>query len=353
MCVIVSGITLTNGAGSNVSADIKNIASSVEKGSNAAKFSLDSKHKEFYDLADLKDYVNFDFNLPSFIPDGYNLNMIKLDETADNNQDIEISWFNKEHKYFVLEVSKANLLDEYKNSKTKNFDLSVKKEQMQVGNTSGTGVSLNYTYPEGMKSDAKAFVWKDNGMFYNLVYSQGAEGAVPVIVLSNNDLNKIVTSLKNFREVKYSSDYGDKNLSIYSEKDMNKAEEILGFTPKFPLKISDNYALTGAKVNYGNALCLTYNNKLLISQTKGTSTFEKIIKEDDSDLVKNSSFKRDSLHKVTINNIITYYRHIDKNDFHGAEVVYFWTRDGISYSTTIPGNDENHKIIESVLDSLM
>lgn len=246
----------------------------------SAKSNLEFNMKKtyFYSMERALDFVDFEFNLPDYLPKdfesasvsgGYELYHIY---PRDNNRLCMDFWKNSKtsENHFIFIVSDkdiaSSIKDDYRNTEKQKLQLS--EEPMSIGSKSGVNLTVHIDWTNGIsenpakttgKDDGfteKYFIWKDCGTWYALNYyesivSHDEDSDFIRSTDISNELEKIMDSMKPFEEilnVDYSSKVFEKYLQIYGEKDVEKAESMIGFRPKFPLELPKGFVPVFADV---------------------------------------------------------------------------------------------------------
>lgn len=258
---------------------------------------------------------------------------------------------------------------------TENLKIESEEQQMNLEEINGFCVTVITTSPtktmengyirEESQDVDKYFAWKNDGLWYSIKYNsilniKGKESKNELDI-SQDNVEKIVKSIKYLEEIR-NVDYYVKGMvstecpvmSIYDKEDLEKAKNIIGFNPKFPLKINEDININDAtvqisvdsdiknnKINY--EIDNFYSNKngsITFNQGKTSKNYEDIKKngyfiEDSTEDNKPKQIKTD---KLVINNKEV-FKYIE-NEYISA-LTYVWKEDGIYYSVTFFRNFEN------------
>ncbi|WP_053956065.1 M56 family metallopeptidase [Inediibacterium massiliense] len=258
--ILLSSITLTN-------AQIKY---------SNQEFNLNTSNKHFNTLERAMDFVDFDFKVPDFITNKYTFGDISLHKDQLN---ISFDVANVvDTSAFRLIISKTKLLDHKISNDTSigtyGEKISTKTilEPMIIGNIHGTRVTTQTHFEwtkEGIQKleknntknskripisnfILKDFIWEDNGIWYSINYyckDTSYYGDSSERQVSQDDMKVILSSLKYPKELQnmsYESESWKNHLYIYGSKDLKRAQNILGFIPKFPLQLPGKFTATSS-----------------------------------------------------------------------------------------------------------
>jgi bla regulator protein BlaR1 len=235
--------------------DISNDDSSLED----IKFQINRSDKSFNNLKRAKDFIDFDFKVPDFLPDTYQFEGINVfKELVDSENRIDIYFTGGEnHKYrFTYTISKGNLLED-RITKYNTHSIDFQKASMGIEKITGTVVTAKSEKYIGKDATEKYFIWQDEGVWYEIYFSFMSQDYI-MADLPQEDLIKVVQSMKKTQDIE-KVNYVKSNpevLNIYDETDLKKAEALLGFKSKFPLSLSGGCKVFGAsaimQVSYEN-----------------------------------------------------------------------------------------------------
>jgi len=227
---------------------------------------LDDRFKWFHSLEKANEFAGFPFKVPDYLPDGYQLSSIHVDEKYVNRSDNKVtinfrSNFGKDdEKRIEVIVSTGNILNEALSplleggrrgkipgpSWGEAQPQTYIQDEVKYANISGILVTTVQKYENHQPEIAKAFFWRDEGIFYGIqFYSEDhtLEEGFPLNWrnISQDELEKILRSFKYPEQIQHVSYDGKGNsYPIYDKKDLQEAEASLGFKVKFPLTLSNN-----------------------------------------------------------------------------------------------------------------
>lgn len=241
--------------------------SSNEGGNN---FIIDSPVKCYNDLKKVQKIVDFKFKLPDFLPGGNSAGYIQIRKLSEKDNILEVFFQNKEGKFsFVIsERDPVEILQKIERDKIKAIDNSkveVKKEPLKIEDIKGLNVTLTTTlsprligniYSKLSEKNSEYFVWRDENIWYSLEYNSSSiseEACTQEVNLSQENIIKIAKSIKapeNIKNVNYEENKKkiEENilLNIYDKEDLEKARSLLGYNPKFPVKINNDINITSS-----------------------------------------------------------------------------------------------------------
>lgn len=278
--VIAGSITLTNA----VSVKNVNAETTISADANGVKkenrFLIDAPLKVYDNFKKVKAVIGYDFKLPDFMPEGYKFdNYFQVLKVSDNENALQIYVDNSRNKGigYSIQIFKSNPVDVLKLSEKQRgaFNRGIgqgevqpdfSEEPFKLGNLNGKNIIEKYALGDTQVT-VKYFVWQSDGVWYSIYYDetyQKDQKSNKYINVSNEDLEKVVTSMKYPEEAKNIDYYKitEKELStevgvmeIYDKEDLQRAKELLGFSPKFPinLKCSD-----GAIKTRGSGVGIAY-----------------------------------------------------------------------------------------------
>ncbi|AGF56562.1 bla regulator protein BlaR1 [Clostridium saccharoperbutylacetonicum] len=338
--------------------------SSNEGGNN---FIIDSPVKCYNDLKKVQKIVDFKFKLPDFLPGGNSAGYIQIRKLSEKDNILEVFFQNKEGKFsFVIsERDPVEILQKIERDKIKAIDNSkveVKKEPLKIEDIKGLNVTLTTTlsprligniYSKLSEKNSEYFVWRDENIWYSLEYNSSSiseEACTQEVNLSQENIIKIAKSIKapeNIKNVNYEENKKkiEENilLNIYDKEDLEKARSLLGYNPKFPVKINNDINITSSvlrrsvdvdkknnKENY--EINNFYSNKdgsIIFIEQNNLELYDKLFK---------GEIKSIKAEKLNVNNNEVY-----KYFVNGAvsEVNYLWKENNIYYTVTFYVNTDN------------
>ncbi|WP_082651716.1 M56 family metallopeptidase [Gorillibacterium timonense] len=222
---------------------------------------LNDFSKWFHDLDRATDYSGFDFKVPDYLPEGYRLQNVDVDEKyvkrIDNLVFITfVSNFGQEDEHIIeLVASKGNLLETHDlvwgtgniapYSWGAALPLAYRHDPLTLGDIQGILVTQTQAYEHHESETAKSFVWQDEGVWYAINYyseNHTLKEGHPLHRrnITEDELAKIVDSFafpQQIRHVRYDGE--GNSFPLYDETDLRRAKDILGFKVKFPLDLPD------------------------------------------------------------------------------------------------------------------
>ncbi|QZY53989.1 M56 family metallopeptidase [Crassaminicella profunda] len=267
--LLLTPLTLTN-----AQINTNNKTSFQNKG-----FSLDTP-VHFNTLERALDFVNFDFKVPDTDLNNYIFDSIILHDDV-----LRIKFAVKnvvDTSAFTLTISKKELMEDekkksyeiYKGSHDEKITKKSTIEPMTIANTQGIRVTTKFNYEwteKGIKEleknntkntkhiptiehIEKYFIWQEDGIWYSLDYyfeNNSYYGDTSMSEIPIKDMETILSSLRYTKELKnmdYVSKAWENYLYIYGDKDLRKAEKIIGFVPKFPLKLPEGFTAVSSSI---------------------------------------------------------------------------------------------------------
>lgn len=237
--------------------------------SSPSTFKLNSQgdgFKWFNNLERANDYVGFPFKVPDYLPEGYQLINIYVNEKFVNQKDNEVTikfssnYGKADEKQFEVIASTGNimtgtlsqLLEGGKTTKIpgpswgKALPQTYIQEEVTYADINGILVTTVQKYKHHEPEIEKTFFWRDEGIYYAIeFYSEDhtMEEGLPKNrrTISQDELEKILKSFTYPQHLQHVSYDGEGNsFPIYDEKDLQVTEKLLGFKVKFPLTLSNN-----------------------------------------------------------------------------------------------------------------
>lgn len=374
------------------------------------EFVIESPSKFFNNLDRAKDFVDFEFKVPDFIPVGYEFFRVLLDE----NNIISVDFEKNAGTPFNFMISKKDIMKEIKESyseinKSQIHTIDFKEEPMTVGNINGNSLTIDRKYKDrnterlhDVATTGKYFIWEDESIWYSIQYSDDgtrSDSSSYKNEISKDDLQKIVSSIKypaDIKNISYISKPFQNLLLIYNNKDLNAAEKMLSFKPKFPLSLPIGFYPTESKVStfyYGEELKdrtgdlkpsiimnTTFSpkgessniSKIEFAQTKNTFLYNKLEKDayfktKDYNINKVKEIKVDA--KVEVNTleidntkVYTYEEELDASLNSSLKKsikkqIYVWQQEDIVYkaefvypATLIKEIDKEHETVKILIN---
>lgn len=253
LILVLGAVVLTN---ANVESNASQAAYSKPK-NTVSSFQIDRlipSFKWFNNLNRALAFSKFDFKVPDYLPEGYHLQDVELNENfssahkADLIEFVTITFVSNfghtDEQNIVVYASKGkgtllehNLLwgassSHFQNTQEPGRVLSYKQEDLIVGDVKGVLYTGKMPRYKQKPATAKSFVWQDNDVTYSINYFSND--------LSQDELVPIVRSYALPNQVQNVDYKGEGNsYPLYDETDLRAAKTILGFPVKFPFDISD------------------------------------------------------------------------------------------------------------------
>ena len=385
-CVIATTVILTNSI--NVKAlDITNTTVSAESGAintnenNTPKFIVDTPNKAYDNIEKVEKVAGFKFKVPDF-PVSSQVESLQLIKISD--QDNVLLIYPGGDVDFTFQVSEKDPLEylkkieTVKNRTSDNLKVESEEQPMKLGEIDGFSVTVSAispaetfkngdVKPESQDID-KFFAWKNEGLWYsiryNSVYISSEANGNQSYSISQENIEKIAKSIVYPEEIKNVNYSVEKEVSteiatlmIYDKEDLEKAKNLLGFNPKFPLKINEDIKINGSAVGIAGdsdieSNKINYELDSFYSHNGGPITFHQgKTSKDYEDMKKNGYINQKNwetneteqikVQKLDINNneVFKYvYTMKNKYDFSTNYAEYVWKENNIYYLVYMGGN---------------
>ncbi|AJD31784.1 MULTISPECIES: hypothetical protein [Clostridium] len=270
-CVLAGGIMFTNGVTAKDMKGNTNVSPVINKENN--KFLIDSPIKSYDNLKKAEKIAGAKIKVPNYIPANYVVcpifHVIKI---SDKDCSLRILFNNeKEDMSFAFQASKENMekgLEQIAKHKLSSFDdtnqgkVEFTKEAINLAGINGSNITIKITLPEDSEEISKFFVWQNEGMWYSIEYDKKVKTSqvnTRLLGIATDEVGKIASSIKYFEDAKnvnYAvsekkdiSTGSPADIRIYDKEDLKKSKELLGFNPKFPLRINKNIIVQEARVS--------------------------------------------------------------------------------------------------------
>ncbi|QAY65844.1 M56 family metallopeptidase [Paenibacillus protaetiae] len=248
LILVLGAVVLTNG---NVESNAPQAAGSKQT-NTVSSFQIDRlipSSKWFNNLDRALDFSTFDFKVPDYLPEGYHLKNVELNENFSKRNKADLIEFvtinfvsdfgQADERNIVVYASKGkgtllehNLLWGASYSQEPDHAPSYKQEDLIVGDVNGVMYTDKMPRYKQKPATAKSFVWQDNDVTYSINYFSDD--------LSQGELAPIVRSYALPDQVQHVDYKGEGNsFPLYDETDLRAAKTILGFPVKFPFDIPD------------------------------------------------------------------------------------------------------------------
>lgn len=370
--VALGAVLLTNASNTKKSSepDVK-----AQEGSTKIEIpsSMDKSPLWFNSLDRALDYKKFDFKVPDYVPESYQLEHVVINESSMMPDDSErylktvtISFVSNfgtknERKLDVVAAAagRENMLEHGLLAGAHYSRLSEKlpeyrQEPAKIGNVRG----ILFTDKRAMKNrpeTGKSFYWNDHGVWYAVNYYSEH--------MSQEELAKMVQSFVSPQQVQHVRYDGEGNsFNLYDEKDLAAAENILGFKAKLPARFK------GIEFRYNDTMLMRANDQntgfpfrpaadrlwTRIYGPLGTTVYDKQsgLEFYQSKVPLYDTNKLTFIRKLTINNVeITAYADNDQvyDEPSLSEdktkklslVFYLWEQDNVHYAAGFSGIDKN------------
>lgn len=387
-CIAITAVFFTNFIVAKATQEnslYEKSSNNMDRMNEQHKFIIDAPIKFYNDIERVEQVSDFRFKVPDFFPEGYKVQEIQLKRISDKDNVLEIVYGNKDGIYSlqISEQDPSESLKVIENGKSKaleNSQVEISKQPMKVGDINGLSVILTTTFPvkkamENQLSEIKAvnnyFSWKDDGLWYSVEYkseSKSEKSSNNSLELSSDDIKNIVKSLKHPEDTKYSN-YSIRNLNdgniemnIYDREDIEEAKNVLGFDPKFPIRISDDISITNATArlvgdfnNNKEKTCYEINNfysnqngSITFSQSANSSVYDEIMKNKYIKINEERNVEK-KVKELRIEN-----NQVFKSSQEGIvpQVNYVWKENNIYYNVIFFVNIENcDEIVKEFMNS--
>ncbi|MBU5438101.1 M56 family metallopeptidase [Tissierella sp. MSJ-40] len=395
LLVVLGTTTLTNAKGLEGKINTEKVSPQSIIENEDKEFTLDNPSKSFNNLDRAKDFVDFKFKVPDFIPSGYELYDIDLDKDDTLRIDFWTNIQYKEH-HFNFIVSKKDIIQEMKEI-TKDKESSaniyriksnstIKEEPMHIGNIKGNSIAIDWKNNNSsiknlhtISTTDKYFVWKDNDIWYSIQYYDSGvlfDSSSYVNEISKDNIQKIISSIKypdDTKNVKYVSKAFKNSLYIYDNKDLKESEKILDFKPKFPLSLPEGFYPTYSMVsdfaysegsNHSEqSICMEtrfslkdaepFTGKIDFSQTKNRFFYDILAEKGYFETKDRSTkeMKKIEVDELMINNIkvLTYKDELDTYIGKVKYTSYTWMENGVVYEAEFTSDIKNKEEIVKAL----
>lgn len=393
-CVIASGVIFTDSV-SVKALDVNNATITTKSNiMNTHKFLVDTPTKTYDNIEGVEKVAGLKFKLPDFHRSNKadSLQLIKL-----SDQDNVLLIYLSGDINFTFQVSEKDPLEYLKKIGTiknglSNLKVESEKQSMKLGEIDGFSITVTVTSPaETLKNGDirpefkevnKYFAWKNEGLWYSIGYNSiltsSAQNKIQSYNISQDDIEKIAKSIVYPEKIKNVNYSVEKEVStevatmmIYEKEDLEKAKGLLGFNPKFPLKINEYINIKESSVgisgdsdiknnNINYELINFYSNKngsITFTEKKNLKDYENIMKNGYINIWDNENEKDKQVkgEKLNINNNEVWkYLYTEKLD-DGTSISngeYIWKKDNIYYSVCFFGNTDNSdEIIKEFVNS--
>jgi bla regulator protein BlaR1 len=269
LCLVVSSITLTNAATTNVEATLN------KSNINSSSFKIyDFRNSKIvYNLNRANEFTNTKFKVPDYLPEGTKFESLDIrNKVLDNEDIISVHFLGKPSIFGTVEISKGNLLNKLLDDAKRFFKYykgTVNKQPMTISHINGTSVTVHKEYKKGdwqgdvsdftTEENEKYFTWQDEGVWYSIQYYMDdvmSSKKTSKVGISDSKLQQIVQSFKYQKDIKNVS-YSVKNpytINIYDESDLISAKKLMGTELFIPSSIPGGLILTSATVTGASSI---------------------------------------------------------------------------------------------------
>lgn len=369
-CTIVGSMVLTNPISAK---NIKDAITVDTMGNDSirkenTKFFIDPPMKVYNNMDKASEVAGFRFKLPDYLPEGLEPNnSYRIFKPSEKDISIK-THFEKERqqlafmasttdvsKFLIKEIEEVNKIGD---KIPEELSVSGSKESLNIAGISGVNFTLINKFATS-QIVSKYFIWKDEGIWYAIeYYSAMCDSSLTEIPdkaistqISLDNIGKLVLSMKLQEQIK-NIDYNKKSfksLDIYDKDDLKKAIDILGFNPKFPLKINNAVISYSGVSDYNNDkekvyyLSAAYNQKdssFGFSQSKISKEYEQIEKNGyilkELDAEKTKQIKPNTL---KMNGKVVFKYEIDY--MHNTGYEYVWKENGFYCKVSFDKKTDN------------
>lgn len=386
-CIIAITTVFTNGViakGVEVNNAVTTSSSNAVNTNDEHEFIIDAPIKFYDDIKKVQKIVNFKFKLPDYLPESNKVDDFQIRKLSEKDDDLEMYFANTDGKFsfVVSEQDPVETLKKIECEKIKAIDNSKvesEKSPLKIGEIKGLNVILTTTLPareigndysKESKKVTKYFIWKDEGLWYSVEYnstSKSEESSNDCVNFSQDIIEKIAESIKYPKEVS-NVDYSVRkdvsaeiqSIDIYDKDDLEKAKNLLGFNPKFPLKINEDINITGSMVSISgdsntknneidyelNNYYANKNGSITFIAQKSSKIYENIMK---NGTIEENKVEQAQVEKLNINNIEV-FKYSSKGVV--PQINYIWKENNVYYTITFFVNIENSDdIVKSFVNS--
>ncbi|MEK5240415.1 M56 family metallopeptidase [Paenibacillus sp. FSL L8-0470] len=319
-------------------------------------------------------FSKFDFKVPDYLPEGYQLENVALNKLFSNPNKVDlidtvtityVSHFGQEdEKQFEMLASKGkgnmlehNLLWGAPYSQEATTSPSYRQEAVAMGNIQGT--LFTATQVNGRKPGTGiSYIWQDKDIAYAVnSYS----------LFTQEELSKVVQSFVSPQQVQHVRYDGEGNsFPLYDEKDLLEAKNILGFNVKFPfglpdtqLTLADSVLLKAGDQNTGFSFRQTSDalwNDYRAPHDSKIYDMNDVLSLYQSKAPLFNTSKLSFIRKLEINGIeISAYAdnaHVYSEPFYNSsdktkiktQTYYFWEQNGLYYAANFLGMDKDQEL---------
>lgn len=372
--------------------NVSKITSNKEENS---KFLIDAPLKAYDDIKKAQEIAGFKFKVPDYILDGNEVGAgFQVIKVSDKENSVQMFFDNNNERNneFSLITGVSDPIEIIKKSASVHHSLEedskvdIERFSIARDGVQGEDVTVTITSPERkiedidivikeMKEINRYFVWKDSGICYILNYNKQCKNEDEInqwTSIDKDNIFKIAKSLKYSEDIKNVNYYPTREvsteigvMSIYDKGDLEKAEKILGFNPKFPLKVDKDIKITGSGVGItgdsdieNNIINYEINSFYSNKDSSITFTAKKDLKFY-NDIKKNGYFinentednipKKINVQKLNINNNEV-FKYEDNEYSYSLE--YIWKENDVCYSVTFfDKTDDPDEIAEGFVNS--
>lgn len=209
--------------------------SSASSENYSGSYTSASSSSDFYeDLKVAQKASGFSSKIPTFIPSDYKLNPdFAVSKISDKDKALQINFTKdkdsnnyKSIQFYASQVRPSEFLKYLDFEKPSNGDTSTviesSEDPLNIGDISGFNVDVKVTYLNTLEFEKKYYEWQDGDIWYSIAYDQPVQifdAGNKHIDLSNEDLGKIVASIKYPEETGYMYNIAD----LYNPTDANNS----------------------------------------------------------------------------------------------------------------------------------
>lgn len=392
-CLVCTVVTLTNALQVNA-LDINNLTkleNNIVYNNDKHEFLIDSDSKHYADMNKVQKVAGFKYKLPDYLVDNYEaVSGGSVQKISDSENAVEVYFNNTDENAaawsYEMIISKCDAGDAVKKIQmdhsvglSEDISANVEKKDASINGLNGQIMTVIIDTPEqsdgeytfsATKETCRYFVWNEDGVNYSINYNSTFESnnkTRTIVDISDDNVYHIINSLKdidNLTNVKYSKEQELSTetavMAIFDEEDLQKAKNIIGFNPKFPVNINDDIKISQASINITGdsdieSNKLYYDMWMRYELEDGFITLTSAQKNEEYNQIKEKGYfdteefdieKQESIplkinaEKINLGNREVYQCREENKDNDLILHDYFWEEDGICYQLIIWNKSE-------------